>query len=418
MRLMKALYGLIQSARLFYEHLSNTLQTVLGFTVCPYDCCLFYRDYNGVQITIVVHVDDLMISCVEQSGIDFVISGLERVYPKINVTKGPVLDYLGMEFDYSNPGEVQILMKSMVSEAVNEFEVVGEAVTPATNNLFRITDSSEKLDSKDRKRFHGMVQKLLYMAKRARPDILTAVSFLTTRVKEPTVEDMSKLMRCLKYLNSTKDLVLRLSAREGMSVQAYVDASYAVHNDAKGHTGATISVGQGAVFNRSTKQKIVSRSSTEAELVGLSDTIPMVIWTRNLLAAMGYEQRPAVIHQDNKSAIILEESGHSTTGRTRHINTRYFFVKDRIQSKEVVVVYTRTEEMVADFFTKPLQGQRFRDLRDVIMNTATPAQRVLYTTPITPPGCVEQDGVPASSKRPTATRNRRRSLAASQSLHR
>lgn len=388
LRVKKALYGLIQSARLFYLHLSKTLVS-FGFVVNPYDCCLFTRDFNGVQCTIVVHVDDLMVSSASREAIDAVIAELNRVYKKINVNEGPVLDYLGMMFDFSKAGEVKVSMQSMIEEMIEEMQITGVTSTPATTSLFKISESADGLHGKERDRFYSVTQKLLYLSKRARPDVLTAVSFLTTRVKSPTVEDMSKLVRCLKYLNGTKELSLRLCGSDGMTVNAYIDASFAVHPDAKGHTGATISIGKGAVFNKSTKQKLVSRSSTEAELVGLSDVLPGVLWTRNLLQAMGYSQRPAVIHQDNKSAIYLEENGRSNAGRTRHLNTRYFFVKDKIESKEVTVVHTRTEAMVADFFTKPLQGKLFRDFRSVILNTATHDERVLYATLIAP-GCVAE----------------------------
>jgi hypothetical protein len=130
-----------------------------------------------------------------------------------------------------------------------------------------------------------------------------------------------------------------------------------------------ITLGGGAVISKSSKQKLVTRSSTEAELVGLSDGTPTVLWVKNFLESQGYDVGPAIVHQDNKSTMILAEKGKSTTNRTRHINIRYFFIKDRIESGDVKVIYTQTEEMVADFFSKPLQGQLFEKFRDIIMNT-------------------------------------------------
>jgi hypothetical protein len=127
-------------------------------------------------------------------------------------------------------------------------------------------------------------------------------------------------------------------------------------------------VGGGAVYAKSGKQKLVAKSSTEAELVGLSDGLSQVIWTRNFLEKQGYQVGPAVVHQDNKSTIALSEKGRSTSGRTRHVSIRYFFVKDRIDSKEIELRYIGTEEMIADFFTKPLQGALFISMRSKIMN--------------------------------------------------
>ena len=89
---------------------------------------------------------------------------------------------------------------------------------------------------------------------------------------------------------------------------------------------------------------------------------------RNFLLAQGYSgMGPARIHQDNRSTIMLAEKGRSTSTRTRHVAIRYFFVKDRIESKEVELLDTDTEDMVADYFSKPLQGQLFIKFREVIM---------------------------------------------------
>jgi hypothetical protein len=98
------------------------------------------------------------------------------------------------------------------------------------------------------------------LSKRDRPDILTAVViFLTSRVMLPTQEALSKLMRCLRYLKGTSDLNLELSGSKGMVITSYyVDASYAVHPSDKTHTSAIISIGGGAVYSKSSKQKLIA----------------------------------------------------------------------------------------------------------------------------------------------------------------
>ena len=102
------------------------------------------------------------------------------------------------------------------------------------------------------------------------------------------------------------------------------------------------------LYSKSTKQKIVSKSSTEAELIGLSDSLTQVLWTRYFLRAQGYDVGAVTVYQDNKSAILLAENGRmSSSQRTRHINIRYFFVKDRIDGGEIKVEHMPTEEMLA-----------------------------------------------------------------------
>ena len=130
-----------------------------------------------------------------------------------------------------------------------------------------------------------------------------------------------------------------------------------------------MSLGKGIIYGTSTRQKLTTKSSTEAELVGVSDVMPQVVWTRYFLEAQGYDVSDSIVYQDNKSAILLEKHGKaSSSKRTRHINIRYYFVTDRIADKEVSVEYCPTLQMLADYFTKPLQGTQFQILRNRIMN--------------------------------------------------
>ena len=137
----------------------------------------------------------------------------------------------------------------------------------------------------------------------------------------------------------------------------------------KSHTGATMTMGKGCAYTYAGKQRINSKSSTEAELIGVGDMMSQVVWTRNFIRAQGYDVDESIIYQDNMSAMLLEKNGRaSSSKRTRHINTRYFFVTDRIKNGEVNVKYCPTDEMVSDFFTKPLQGSKFYQFRKVIVN--------------------------------------------------
>jgi hypothetical protein len=125
-----------------------------------------------------------------------------------------------------------------------------------------------------------------------------------------------------------------------------------------------ISVSQGPVHVSSKRQKLNSKSSTEAELIGVSDALSQVIWTREFLLAQGHVVPAAVVKQDNK--------GRSTSSKTRHIGVRYFWVADRIEQGEVVLEYLATEDMAADILTKPLQGALFRKMRALLLNEASP----------------------------------------------
>jgi hypothetical protein len=173
-----------------------------------------------------------------------------------------------------------------------------------------------------------MIAKGLFLCKRGRPNIQPTIDVLCTRVKDPNEADWGKLVRLMKYLNGTKKKRLTLSAGNLYCIKWYVDASFAVHPDVNSHTGATMSFedGKGAVQSISIKQKLNTKSSTEAELVSVNDISVMILWTKLFLEAQGYVIDKNILYQDNKSAILLEENGKKSSGkRTRALNIRYFF---------------------------------------------------------------------------------------------
>ena len=127
-------------------------------------------------------------------------------------------------------------------------------------------------------------------------------------------------------------------------------------------------MGYGMLHCKSHKQKLNTKSSTEAELVGVSDYLPYNIWLIYFMEKQGYKFEMNIMYQDNQSAIRMERNGrNSCTGNSRHIDVRYFFIKDRVDDGNIRIEYCPTEIMIADYFTKPLQGQAFKKLKKVIM---------------------------------------------------
>ena len=125
------------------------------------------------------------------------------------------------------------------------------------------------------------------------------VAFLSTRVKSSDEDDWGKLKRVIKYLNGTKNLKLMLSADNVGIVNWFVDASYAIHNDCKGHTGAMLTLGSGAIASKSQKQKNNGKSSTEAELIAVDEALPQILWTRYFMEGQGSNIAENTSCQDN-----------------------------------------------------------------------------------------------------------------------
>jgi hypothetical protein len=235
-------------------------------------------------------------------------------------------------------------------------------------NLFTVDEDSAKLPEKQKAAFHNVVAKALYMAKQAWPNIAVSIAFLTTRVRCPDVQDWVKLRLLIKYLRSTVGLSLILGATSGGVLHWYMDAAFAVHPNMRGHSGGAMTLGLGFPISSSGKQKLNTCSSTESELVGVDNLMSLIIWSRNFLKAQGYAVVNNILHQDNRSAILLEQNGKMSSGKhTKHIAICYVFVTDRIKAGEISPKWCPTGEMIADFLTKLLQGAMFWKFRDLLM---------------------------------------------------
>ena len=103
-------------------------------------------------------------------------------------------------------------------------------------------------------------------------------------------------------------------------------------------------------------------------MIGVDDAATMILWTKLFMEKQGYEVKRNVLYQDNQSAILLEKNGKKSAGkRSRALNIRYFFITDQVEKGNVVIDYCATEDMIGDFMTKPLQGEKFKKFRKMIL---------------------------------------------------
>jgi hypothetical protein len=298
---------------------------------------------------------------------DWFYNELKTAFGEVSFTQSNTIHYLGMQLQFGNQAVIMSMPKH-IKDLLQDTKITSSAPVPHSQDLFDLDPNSELLDPNGKEAFHSLVARLLYIAKRARPDILLPVQFLTTRVIAPTREDHRKLTRVLKYLHGTLDLHLTLKAREGLPILCYVDASYGITPGCKGQTGIVISLGSGPIYVRSTKQKIVAKSSTEAELIGVSDAFGEILWIRDFLTHLTNEERTAILFQDNTSSMHILENGIANGDHTKHINIRYAFVSERIRAKQIKLEHLNTDLMIADMLTKPLPHNTFTLLRQQLLN--------------------------------------------------
>ena len=375
LEVLRALYGMLVAALEWYKKIKADLESI-GFEFNPYDGCVANRMIKGEQQTLRLHVDDMLVSCRNSKANNDLHEWCQKKYGKlkpVKCTRGKVHAFLGMELNFEEkPGSCTVKQDHHVLDLIDCFgqKLKGKSPTPAGSDLFQ-KGPGRLLSGSEKELFHTSVAKALFISKRSRPDIALAVAVLSGRVREPNVDDWRKLRRLVDYLVGTEHLHLILNAEGGLSVlKWYIDASFAIHPDFRSHTGGVMMLGDkgGAVISQSLKQKVNSRSSTEAELIGVDDMIAKVVWTSNFAKMQGLRPSSTTLYQDNNAAIILETKGIASAGkRMKHLNIKYYFVKDLVERGDLNVEWCPTASMVADFLTKPLQGKLFLDFRRVLL---------------------------------------------------
>eukprot|EP00957_Ditylum_brightwellii_P033500 2538705-Ditylum_brightwellii.AAC.1 len=188
----------MRAALLFWENLSDTLQE-WGFKINLYNWCVANKEIEGSQCTIVWHVDDLKISHVNSEVVTELINKIQDKYGKeklMTVTRGKILNYLGMNIDFMSPGKVMIdtieYVIKMLLDLPPEFD--DKAAAPAANHLFITNEQAEKLDEEKAQLAHHNIAKFMFLCQQAQPDTQTSVAFLSTRVKSLDTDNWKKLI--------------------------------------------------------------------------------------------------------------------------------------------------------------------------------------------------------------------------------
>jgi hypothetical protein len=258
--ILKAIYGCVQASALCYALICRTLEEG-GYEVSKTDHCIIRKMSEKHKIyLLLLHVDDILAN-VDREEAMALKARLEKAFGTIQFEEGSRLSCLGMQLELRKEGAV--VNMSFYAKQLLEGKNLKEAPSPSTKKMFEVDEGSPLLGDEEKKIVHSMVAKLLFVAKQARPDLLTVVSFLCTRVQGATQQDMGKLERVLGYVKVMQDYTMVLRTQTTQNIRAYVDAAFALHSDSKSHTGVMVYVGETLVYVSSKKQKCMSRGGID-----------------------------------------------------------------------------------------------------------------------------------------------------------
>jgi hypothetical protein len=324
-----------------------------GFKPSVADRCLYIKKVKEGIIIVSIHVDDMLLTTPNSKWQKWFEKEMEKKFTLVK--KYDNVSYLGMQIKQdsmsgditvSQHGYLQTLLKKYKMDKLTKYPS-----TPACEDLADSDDDSYPTGTKD---YLSLVMSLMYLARFTRPDINFAVSYLATKSSAPTEQQYNRLLRVLRYLAGTSEVGLSFSSSAPFKPAIYADASHHLYPEGHGQQGMIITCGSAPVAHRSVKIKMITRSSSESELCALEDASTYSVWYRLLLNDMGVDSSmPITTYQDNKSTIIMAATG-ATFKRTKHLISKYTYVKERIDNGDIQLRYISTKDMIADILTKPV----------------------------------------------------------------
>lgn len=364
--LKKGIYGLKQAAKIWYDTV-HAMLAAHKFERAKADPCFYSGYIDAAWVFVLVYVDDILIVAKSIKAVNDVKAIFARKFDTNDL--GEVKQYLGIDVTRDNNGIFHLCQAKYINKLVVDF---GMAAAKTSSIPMQVNYGKSTMDPNEglllsNAQYQKLIGSLLYVSVNTRPDIAASISILAQRVSKPHEEDWNELKRVLKYLKGTANLKLALAKRDhgGDALYGYSDANWAENkSDRKSNSGHVFLVNGGAVCWSSRKQSLVALSTCEAEFVALSEACRAASWIKRLLIDMKQNISDAVlIHEDNQSCLNLVNGEERLSDRSKHIDTRFHFVKDYIKQSMIKCQYCPTDDMLADILTKALPTGKFLKYR-------------------------------------------------------
>ncbi|KAJ4713234.1 Retrovirus-related Pol polyprotein from transposon TNT 1-94 [Melia azedarach] len=328
-KLKKSLYGLKQSPRAWFEKFTSSIRCK-GFQQSQGDHTLFFKHgENGNFIALLVYVDDIILTGNDEEKARRLKEELNKEFEIKDL--GNLRYFLGIEVARSRKG-IFLSQRKYVIDLLKETGMLGCKVvgTPIEVN-HKLETLKGGLVNKENQFMHN-----------------------------PNEEHMKVVLRIIKYLKNSPGMGLLFTKVEKIEVEVYTDADWAGSSlDRRSISGYCTFLGGNPVTWRSKKQSVVARSSAEAEFKSMALGICEVMWLKTILKELRVEtSNPMKLYCDNKAAISITHNPVQHD-RTKHVEIDRHFIKEKIEEGIICVPFVRSEDQLADVFTKGLPTQHF-----------------------------------------------------------
>lgn len=365
-RLKKSLYGLKQASRVWNSKLNEAL-VQMGFVRSSADPCVYHRTTKSKFFAIAVYVDDFILISDDQKAIDHLKSELSTKFKMKDM--GEISSVLGINIVRDRKsGLISIDQTQYIQGVLERFGMTDSnpAATPMDRNQ-KLSLEMCPIDQRQRADmvnvpYQEAIGSIMYAAQLTRPDVCFAISTLSRFNQNPGRAHWTAVKRVLRYLKGTVDAKLTYSRNGNPEIIGYCDADYANDiNDRRSTTGYVFVLYGAAISWNAKKQPTVALSTTEAEYMSMCAATQEAIWLRTLHNDLFPSKNETLLNCDNKSAICIA-SNNMYSNRTKHIDVKFHFIREKIADKSIKLNYVSTKSMIADILTKSVTTDTFKRL--------------------------------------------------------
>lgn len=361
-KLKKSLYGLKQASLKWNQRFTSFLRDV-GLNPAKSDPCVFTNKEK--TIILALYVDDGLLVGQNLNELRQIIKIIESEF-EVQYDEDPT-SFLGMEVQRDSQS-LKLSQRAYAENILERFSMQDSKPKP-TPMLKTNEDDDEKGDfQREKFPYREAVGSLLYASNKTRPDLAFSVGYASRKLQNPSNQDAANVKRIFRYLNGTKSDGITFKKNGQLSLEAFSDADWAEDpSTRRSTTGYIVFFCGGPISWASRRQPNVTKSSTESEYVSAADCCAELMFLKTLIEEVTDVNIDVNLNVDNQSSIKLIKNG-ILRRKSKHIEVKYYFIKEKVDENQLKINYVPTESQTADILTKPLATTKFNEFKKLLVN--------------------------------------------------
>jgi hypothetical protein len=338
-----------------------------GFTQLESDTCVYVKKTAGTLLIVAVYVDDIL-TCGKKGSTEL-DEFRDALHKRFNMDEGSIIkQYLGLNFTFYDDGSISLDQKHYLKSKIEEFSPYigpGSRSSPLPSNYLLQVENmkDEEIIPSSSFPYREIVGSLMYAMVSSMPSLAQPLSVVSRYLSKPTVTMCNLVRHICQYVRGNIDHngILYPSTSSNLQVVGYVDAAYGNNTNCKSTSGYCFTLNGSIISWHSKCQPVIAISTAESEYIAATEAAKEAIWFRLFMNELGFPQLTTILYEDNEACILLSKNPQAHN-RTKHIQIRFHFIREKVASDEINLKYVSTKAQLADILTKGTPGFHLRPI--------------------------------------------------------